>query len=130
MKKIFQLIVVMAPLVVTTVAGAVWYPFPNRESAPVRKEAGLGVGSRVFMFHNPPDCARHEIKVDDILTVYRGYPPDAAAGSREVGKVKVIALNGEYYVRGEVVAGNMLPGDLARKGTAVCLVTSQEKGRP
>jgi hypothetical protein len=114
----------LAPLVIPTVAHAVTYPFPEKESTPVKAEAAMTVGTKIYLFHSGTEEVRKTINVNDVLTVYREYPPDFSPGSTEAGKVRILFPLGDYYFKGEVVEGVIKPGYLAKKGMVACFITS------
>ena len=113
----------MAPLVFTSVVHAVTYPFPEREPASVSAGTVMTAGAKLYLFYSGTEEIRRIINVNDVLTVYREYPPDYSRAVREVGKVRVLAPLGDYYFNGEVIGGEVQAGDLAKKGTNACFVT-------
>jgi len=123
--RILRLLIV--PLVMPTVVYAVTYPFPEKEPSHVKVEAAMTVGTKIYLFHSGSDEVRKTINVNDVLTVYREYPPDICPGSTEAGKVRILFPLGDYYFEGEVVEGEMHPGYLAIKGTVACFITSFTK---
>jgi hypothetical protein len=126
-KMVRALWFLVAPLVLPTVVHAVTYPFPEKEPSQVKVEAAMTVGTRIYLFHSGTDEIRKTINVDDVLTVYREYPPDVSLGSREAGKVRILFPLGDYYFAGEVVEGAVQAGYLAKKGTVACFITSFTK---
>jgi hypothetical protein len=114
----------IAPLVMPAVVHAVTYPFPVQEPAPLKVEAVLTVGAKLYLFQSGTDEVRKTITVNDVLTVYREYPPDFSIETREVGKVRILAPLGDYYLDGEVAEGEVKAGDLAKKSTIAFFVTS------
>jgi len=103
---------------------AVTYPFPEKEPLHVQEEAVMKIGTKVYLFHSGTDQVRNTINVHDVLSVYREYPPDISVEQKEVGKVKVISPLGDYYFNGEVIGGEVKAGDLAKKGTVACFITT------
>ena len=114
----------IAPLVIPTVVHAITYPFPEKEPSHLKAEAVMTVGAKVYLFHSGTDEVRKTINVNDVLTVYREYPPDIYPGSKEMGKVRILFPLGDYYFEGEVVEGTIQPGNLAKKGAVACIITS------
>ena len=114
----------IAPLVIPTVVYAVTYPFPEKEPSHVKVEAAMTVGTKIYLFHSGTDEVRKTIIVNDVLNVYREYPPDFSPGSTEAGKVRILSPLGDYYFKGEVIEGAVQPGYLAKKGTVACFITS------
>lgn len=106
---------------------AVSYPPSGEEPNYLKDQEIMKVGALVHLFHSGTADVRGAIKLNDILTVYREYPPDISGISKASGKVKVIGTLGDYYFEGEVVEGYVLPGYVALKGTVACLVTTRFK---
>jgi len=106
---------------------AVTYPFPESEPAYLKDDVVMKAGSKLYLFHSGTEEVKKTINVNDVLTVYREYPPEFSLETREVGKVKVLTPLGDYYFDGEVIKGEIKAGDLAKKGTIACFVTSFKK---
>jgi hypothetical protein len=121
------LLFVIASLIIPTVVHAVTYPFPDKAPSHYKDEAVMTVGDKIYLFYSGTDEIRKTINVNDVLTVYREFPPDFAVETREVGQVKVLSPLGDYYFDGEVIGGDVKAGDLAKKGKIACLVTSLKK---
>jgi hypothetical protein len=80
-----------------------------------------GKGELVCLFQSGTEDIRKTIIAGDILVVFRdGGKHDA----RETGKIKVLSYVGEDYLSGEVREGEVLPGDIAKKGNVASLVIS------
>ncbi len=79
------------------------------------------VGDIVCLFQSGTADIRKEIHVNDILSVFR---EDQDHRLTEVGKIKVLSYVGTDYLKGEVVEGELMPGDIARKGDIAGLVIS------
>ena len=124
MKKIFFLFLFLTQFAISTTLHAVTYPFPENEPAYLKDDAVMKAGSKLILFHSGTEEVKKTINVNDVLTVYREYPPDVFLETREVGKVKVISPLGDYYFDGEVIKGEIKTGDLAKKGTIACYITS------
>jgi hypothetical protein len=126
MKKLLFLFLAI-PLFLAHPLHAVSYP-PG-EPTYLKDEDVMRVGAKVYLFHSGTDDVKHALKLNDVLTVYREYPPDISALSKESGKVRVIATLGDYYLVGEVIEGYAEPGYLAIKGTVACFITTRLKPR-
>ena len=126
MKKIVLLFLAV-PLFLVAPALAVSYPPSVEEPTYLKDQEYLKVGAQVHLFHSGTHDVRDSIKVGDVLTVFKEYPPDISGLSKTSGKVKVISTLGDYYFEGEVVEGYAEPGYLALKGTTACLVTTRFK---
>ena len=116
-----------APLLIPAVVHAVTYSFPENEPAYLKDETVVNVGTKLYLFQSGSEDVKKTINVDDILIVYREYPPDFFPEARETGKVKILSTSGEYYYVAEVIEGSVQPGYLARKGTVACFITSFRK---
>jgi hypothetical protein len=123
MKKPLLLLLMVALFFLPVAVQAVTYSFPEKTPLHVQEEAVMTVGTNLYLFHSGSEAAKNTINVNDVLTVYREYPPDFLHESREVGKVRVLSPLGDYYFDGEVIRGEVKAGDLAIKGTVACYVT-------
>jgi hypothetical protein len=120
MKKILVLFLAV-PLFMAPLLHAVSYPLPEPEQTyPIEVDV-MKVGVKVYMFHSGTEDVKRAIKINDVLTVLREYPPEISGGTRESGKVRVV-----YFV-GEVIEGFAEPGYLAVKGKVGCLITTRFK---
>jgi hypothetical protein len=126
MKKGLLLLLVI-PLFLTSPVHAVSYPPSGQEPSYLKEEEVLTAGAIVHMFHSGTPDVRTAIKINDVLTVYRDYPPDLGVVTKQTGKVKVINTLGDYYFAGEVIEGFVQPGSLALKGTVACIITTHLK---
>lgn len=126
MKKILFLFLAVT-LFLAAPLHAVSYPPSAKEPTYLKDEDYLKVGSKVHMFHSGTEDVRNAIKINDMLTVYREYPPGISGISKESGRVRVVATLGDYYFEGEVIEGYAEPGYLAVKGTVACLITTRLK---
>jgi hypothetical protein len=106
---------------------AITYPFPENEPAYLNDEAVMKVGTKIYLFCSGTAEMRKTINVNDVLTVYREYPPDISLETREVGKVRILSALGEYYFEAEVIEGYVQPGHVAMKGTVACYITAFKK---
>ena len=126
MKKTLFLFLAV-PLFLATPLLAVSYPPSAEEPSYLKDQEVMKVGAKVYLFHSGTQDVKDTIKVNDILTVYREYPPDISGLTKESGKVKVIATLGDYYFEGVVTEGFVEPGYQAMKGTVSCLITTRLK---
>lgn len=127
MKKISFLLLLLVPLAMSGTLHAVAYPFPENGSAHIKDEAVMKVGTKLYLFHSGTEDVKNAMHVNDSLTVYRVHPADLSIETREVGKVRVLSPLGDYYFDGEVTGGEVKAGDLAKKGTVACFITSIKK---
>ena len=127
MKRSSLLLLLATLLFLPAALHAVTYTFPEKGPSYVTVETVMNVGSKLYLFHSGTAEIRKSIHVDDVLTVYREYPPDLFVETREVGKVRVLAPLGDYYFNGEVVSGEVKTGDLAKKGTFACYIAAFKK---
>jgi len=77
------------------------------------------VGTTAYLFHNGTADVKGAISINDILTIYREEKSD---DMKEAGKIKVLFFVEENYMKGEVVEGEIKPGDIARKRSVACLL--------
>jgi len=123
MKKHVVILFITAVLAGATVVHAVTYPFPGAGPVTMAHDAVLRAGARVYLFQSGTTDVKNSIRSDDLLAVYREYPPDFSVGTREAGRVKVLYPLGDYYFMGEVTEGEVQPGFLAKKGGVACIIT-------
>lgn len=124
MKKALFLILAM-PFFLAATVQATSYPLP--EPGYLKEADVMRAGARVHLFHSGTDDVKNAIRINEVLTVLREYPPDISGAIRETGKVRVVARLGAYYLEGEVIDGYAEPGYLAVKGTVACLITTRLK---
>ena len=129
MKKLLLFLFLVTPFIMSGSAHAVSYPFPKRTPAYPGNQAAMMAGTRLYLFHNSTQRANDAINVNDILVVYREYPPRLSLESSQTGKVKVLSSLGENFYEAEVVEGTIIPGELAKKGSADCFITSAKNSR-
>jgi hypothetical protein len=100
---------------------AVSYPLLEEQR---EEKAAKGIsekGEAVCLFQSGTADVRKAINIGDVLTVFREGP---GRELKEVGKVRVLVFVGEDYLKGEVVEGEIMAGDIAKKGNAASLVIS------
>jgi hypothetical protein len=112
MKRFSLLLLFITPLIMTTSLHAVTYPFPKTEPAYLKDGSAVQAGTKLYLIHSGTEEANNTINVNDVLTVFREYPPDFALGSNETGKARILIPLGDYYFEGEVVEGAMQPAIL------------------
>jgi hypothetical protein len=117
----------LALLTLPTIVHAVTYPFPEKTPSYYEVGDAMTVGAKIYLFQSGTDEIRKTIKVNDVLTVYRQFPPDFSVATKEVGKVRILSPVGDYYFDSEVIGGEVKAGDLAKKGIVACVVTSFKK---
>jgi hypothetical protein len=127
MKKFSLLLLLMLPHIMATSLHAITYPFPENGPAYLNDDAVMKPGSKFYLFCSGTVEARKTVNVNDVLTVYREYPPDFSVSTTEVGKVRILSASGEYYFEAEVIEGHVQPGNVAIKGTAACYITAFKK---
>ncbi len=126
MKKVMRILILMfLPLSagLTLRSNAVSpSPIPGEREERIAK--GIKVkGETVCLFQSGTMDVKQEIKINDILPVYR---ENKSHEPKEVGKIKVLSYVGEDYLKGEVVEGELKAGDIAKKGDVASLVISSE----
>lgn len=105
------------PVAATAVS---YYPLYHlQESA----ETAATTNQTVYLFFSGTAEERRVIQEGDLLTVSRiGRTCEAAV----VGRIRVLALIGETYLKAVVLEGSITVGDIARKGAVSCLVIPAE----
>ncbi|HUI91528.1 MAG TPA: hypothetical protein VLX68_04685 [Chitinivibrionales bacterium] len=78
-------------------------------------------GTPLCLFGSDSTAMRKNITVNDTLSVYRTNPKGKLY---EVGKIKVVAVADNYFLKGVVIAGKLMDHDLAFKGALVLLIFS------
>jgi hypothetical protein len=98
-----------------------WSPVQEeREERDEKAARGLlEKGSVVCLFQSGTADVKKEIHINDILTVYRENKDHQL---KEIGKIRIRAYVGDDYLKGEVVDGELMPGDIAKKGEVASLV--------
>ncbi len=103
---------------------AVSYPLIEEQR---EEKAAKGIrekGETVCLFQSGTVDVRKEIGIGDVLTVSR---PQKNGKLQEVGKIRVLSFEGENYLKGEVFDGEVMTGDVAKKGDIASLVISSEE---
>jgi hypothetical protein len=104
------------------VNAASWSPLPEERD----EKAARGImekGALVCLFQSGTADVKKEMRVNDIIPAYRESRPHEF---KEVGKIKVLSYVGEYYLKGEVVEGELKAGDMVKKGGAAGLIISPD----
>jgi hypothetical protein len=127
MNKPLLLLLLVTLFFLPVAVQAVTYSFPEKKPLLLKEEVVMTVGTKLYLFHSGTEEVKNTIHANDELIVYREYPPDFFVETREVGKVKVLLPLGDYYFNGEVIGGEVKAGDLAKKGTVACIITSFKK---
>ncbi len=97
-----------------------WSP----EAAEHEEKAAKGIkiaGDIVCLFQSGTVEVRKIIHVGDVLPVYRENRDRQA---HPVGKVKILVFVRENYLKAEVVEGELMTGDVAKKGDVATLLIS------
>jgi hypothetical protein len=95
-------------------------PSPVPEELAEKTAKGIKVkGEMVCLFESGREDVKKAISIGDILVVYR---ENTKHELKEVGKIKVLSYVGEDYLKGEVVEGEVMAGDIAKKGDVASLV--------
>ena len=107
------LLVLCAPLIVYATS---YMPFFHSQES---EGTAMKSGQEVYLFHSGIDAVRKTVQIGDILTVYR---ITQTCEVKEVGRIKALAYIGENYLKAKVIAGEIKPDDIAKKGNVSCLV--------
>lgn len=95
-------------------------PVPAEQEAKAAKGI-IEKGDLVCLFESGTADVKKAISIGDVLVVYR---EGAKHELKEVGKIKVLTYAGADYLKGEVVEGEIMAGDIAKKGEVASLVIS------
>ena len=109
------LVCIGVPLLANAVS---WSPV-QEEHAEKAAKGILEKGAVACLFQSGTADVKREIRINDTLTVYRENKDHQL---KEVGKIKIRSYVGEDYLKGEVVEGELMPGDIAKKGDVASLV--------
>ncbi len=107
----------LIPLLAHAVA---WSP----EAAEREEKATKGIktsGDIVCLFQSGTGEVRKIIHAGDVLPVYR---ENSDHQSHTVGKIKILDYVGEDYMKAEVVDGELMTGDIAKKDDVASLLLS------
>jgi len=125
MKRKIVGILIMIPLILaavdplTAVAASYLPAFFYHQNEII--ETVIKVGQTAYLFHSGTEDVKRTIHVNDILIVYRISP---LCEVKKVGTIKVISNIADTYFKSEVVEGEIMPNDIAKKGNVSCLVIS------
>jgi hypothetical protein len=86
-------------------------------------ETAAAVGQTVYLFYSGTAEERRTLREGDVLPVSR---IDRSCDATEVGKIRILGLLGETYLKAEVLEGRIRIGDLARRDAFSCLVIPAE----
>jgi ABC-type Fe3+-hydroxamate transport system substrate-binding protein len=116
--------ITMLSLFVFMSACATFTPQPEPQ-ANVKATVTAKTGDTVQLFHGGNKLAKEEFCPGETVPVYRYF------GFRykhpvEVGKVKVTQYQGDHFIEGVVVEGNIKDGDVALKPNSACMVRIPE----
>ena len=121
--SIFLFLFLLSTLNFPLTARAVSYSPFIEEHRQIKNKAIMKVGTTIYLFHSGTPDVKKEIGLNDILIVYRESP---TCEMKAVGKIKVLSFAGENYLTAEVVEGEIMIDDIARKGKSACLVILTE----
>jgi hypothetical protein len=123
MKKIAELFAVLLILCAglpQLVIAVSWSPI-EQERVEKAAKGIMEKGAMVCLFQSGTADVKKAISIGDILVVYAEGPKHEL---KEVGKIKILFYSGEDYLKGEIVEGEIKPGDIAKKGGVASLVIS------
>jgi hypothetical protein len=117
----FFAVLLISLICVPRFANAVsWSPIEEEQAGKTAKGV-LEKGSVVCLFQSGTADVKKEIRINDILAVYRENQNHQL---KEVGKIRIRSYVGEDYLKGEVIEGEVKAGDIAKKGDVAGLVIS------
>jgi hypothetical protein len=103
-----------------TALAVAYYPLYHLQAG---DETAAAVGQTIYLFYSGTDEERRSLHEGDILAVSR---IDRSCAAAVIGKIQVLGLLGETYLKAEVVEGRIKVGDIARKDAIACLVIPAE----
>ena len=122
MEKKFQLLAALILAGILGFAGPTGAVSPSPVPGELAEKAEKGIkvkGEIVCLFQSGTEDVKKTISIGDVLVVYRENPKREL---KEVGKIKVLSYVGEDYLKGEVVDGEVMAGDIAKKADVASLV--------
>ncbi len=126
MKRVIWILIVLflsSAVGLPSLASAVsWSPLEDERAEKAAKGI-IEVGEVVCLFQSGTADVKKEIHVSDILVVYRETRDHQL---KEVGKIRILSYVGEDYLKGEVIEGELMTGDIAKKGEVASLVISKD----
>jgi hypothetical protein len=125
MKHIVLMLVVLlfSSMLLPLAAGAVSYPAPEERNEERAATPAMHVASKICLFQSGTPEVKATIHIQDTLIVYRELPSHEL---KKVGKIRVVSFVREDYLMAEVIEGELLPGDIAKKGDVASLVISSD----
>ncbi len=126
MKRVIRILIVLflsSYVGLPSLAYAVsWSPL-EEERADKAAKGIIEVGEIVCLFQSGSADVKKEIHVSDVLVVYREARDHQL---KEVGKIRILSYVGEDYLKGEVIEGELMTGDIAKKGGVASIVISED----
>ena len=86
-------------------------------------ETAAAVGQTIYLFFSGSEEEHRSLHESDTLPVSR---IDRSCEATVVGRIRVLGLLGETYLKAEVIEGRIRVGDIAKKDTFSCLVIPAE----
>ncbi|HTG02385.1 MAG TPA: hypothetical protein VK654_17520 [Nitrospirota bacterium] len=80
-------------------------------------------GDIICLFQSGTSDIREKVHAGDIIVVYR---EDEDQQAQPVGKIKVLSYVGADYLKAEVIEGELIADDIAKKENAASLVLSSD----
>ena len=97
-----------------------YYPLYHLQAG---DETAAAAGQTIYLFYSGTEEERRSLHEGDILAVSR---IDRSCDAAVAGKIRVLGLLGETYLKAEVVEGRIRTGDIAKKDAISCLVIPAE----
>jgi hypothetical protein len=74
----------------------------------------MKTGASVYLFHSGTQDIKKALAINDILVVYR---ETSSCEMKEVAKIRILSNLSDHYVKAEVIKGEIVEGDIAKKGS-------------
>ena len=121
MKSIFAVLFVLLGAA-ADVSAVSWSPTAAEREE--KNEKGIrSVGDVVCLFQSGTADIQKIVHVGDIIVVYRESRDHRA---QRVGAIRILSYVGSDYIKAEVIEGELIAGDVAKKAAAASLVLSSD----
>ncbi|MRR57046.1 MAG: hypothetical protein EG824_02360 [Deltaproteobacteria bacterium] len=121
MDRIKSLLLVVAVCIMgSMIVGCQAPPVKSEVMAPVGKT--LTVGEKARLFHSGSEDIKKVFCIGDVIPVSKETVAYGVMKRTEVGKVKVVAYEGNQAIIAEVVDGTVKAGNIAEKDATACMV--------
>jgi hypothetical protein len=114
------LLLVAVCFVGSVISGCQTTPVKSEVMAPAGKT--LTIGEKVRLFHSGNEDIKKVFCIGDVIPVSKETAAYGVIKRTEIGKVKVVAYEGNQAIIAEVVEGTVKAGNIAEKDATACMV--------